>query len=50
MRGCLGSLRADIKVAVGDTTKDTQYVFSRSDAFTHQKRTSRVDIFDRKHV
>ena len=29
MSGCLGSLLTDIEVAVGDTTKDTQYFVSQ---------------------
>ena len=49
MSGCFGSLLTDIEVAVGDTTKDTQYILSRFDACPHQKRTSRQDMFGRKH-
>ena len=35
MIGCLGSLRADIEVAVGDTTKDTQYFLSQGLTHSH---------------
>ena len=35
MSGCLASLRAEIEVAVGSTTKDTQYVLSRGLTHSH---------------
>ena len=35
MSGCLGSLLAVVEVAVGDTTKDTQYFVSQGLTHAH---------------
>ena len=38
MSGCLGSLSTDVDMAVGDTTKDTQYYASQGLTHAHIRR------------